>query len=208
MKICVVGLGYVGLPLLIALDKEFSVIGLDTSESRIESLRRNIDTTSEVSQLDLSNYSGLYTHKCDNIKDANVYIITVPTPIHKNNTPDLGHIISATETVARALKTGDIVVFESTVYPGCTEEICVPILEQQSGLKVNVNFSVGYSPERISPGKDGKRLQDIVKVVSASNKNALEQLSYIYGKIITAGIFTASSKKLISTFAAHTHSTV
>ncbi len=195
-KICVIGLGYVGLPLTVAFAKKYeSVIGFEISNSRIEELKNNIDKTREVTAKELKDVSQrlLYTCEIEEIKDCNIYIVTVPTPITKAKTPDLGPLISATKIIGGILKKGDYVIYESTVYPGCTEEICVPILEQYSELKLNIDFKVGYSPERIVPGDKEKTLSKITKVVSGSDIEATEFISELYNKIIDAGVFKAES---------------
>jgi UDP-N-acetyl-D-galactosamine dehydrogenase len=193
MKITVIGLGYVGLPLLISLSKKFSVVGFDISTDRVEDLINGVDTSSEIVGDEIKGFSGKITSDPTFIKGSDVIIISVPTPINENKTPELTPLINATEIASKYVKKGTIVIYESTVYPGCTNEVCIPILEDNSKLKLNIDFSVGYSPERISPGKNGKRLHEIVKVVSASNPQALETISFIYNEIIDAGVFPAPS---------------
>lgn len=193
MKIAIMGLGYVGLPLLIALNKNYSVIGFDISEKRVEDLNQGIDSTDEVVAEEFENFSGKITSESKDLTGADIFIVTVPTPINSNKTPDLEPLMGATKIASKYIKKGSIVVFESTVYPGCTEEVCIPILESESKLELNTDFGVAYSPERISPGKNGKKLQEIVKVVSASNADAAKSISDIYSKIIDAGVFLAPS---------------
>lgn len=195
-KIGVIGLGYVGLPLAIALNQQgYEVVGYDINTSRIKCLKDNIDITSEVSQDDLEKTTIVFTHDPSDLKDVTFYVITVPTPINEVNRPDLTMIYSATKTVANFLKKGDVVVYESTVYPGVTEDECVPILEEVSKLTLNHDFGVGYSPERINPGDKTHRIQDIKKIISGSNQKTLDRIFDVYGKTITAGIFKAKNIK-------------
>ena len=198
-KICVVGLGYVGLPLAIELSKFFPVTGIDVSLERINELKVFKDSTGEVSKKELmtSLKSNLkLTSTYNDTSSSNVYIVTVPTPINKLKQPDLSYLISSSNEISRILKKNDIVIYESTTYPGCTEELCVPILEKESKLKFNKDFFVGYSPERINPGDKIRRLPDIKKVISGSNKIALRIVKNIYSKIISAGIYEAPSIKV------------
>jgi UDP-N-acetyl-D-galactosamine dehydrogenase len=194
-KIGVIGLGYVGLPLAVEFAKKYNVIGFDNNKKRIQELKKGKDKTNEItkSQLNKVKSSLNLVHKPEDLSSANFYIVTVPTPIDSNKKPDLGSIKSASSILSQLLKKGDIVVFESTVYPGATREICIPILEKKSGLKFNVDFYVGYSPERINPGDKKHTVSDIIKVVSGSNKYALRIISKIYASIIKAGIHKASS---------------
>lgn len=196
ISIAVLGLGYVGLPLMLALKKKFPVIGFDTSIKRIKDLKKGIDNTNESKLSDLKKSADSFTGSISKIKNCNVFIVTVPTPIKKNKVPDLKHIKSACVLIGKILKKNDLVIFESTVYPGLTEEVCVPILEKISSLVYRQDFSVGYSPERINPGDNKHKLQDIVKVVSGSDSNAVERVNYIYSKIISAGTHIASSIKV------------
>ena len=196
-KIAIIGLGYVGLPLALAFSKKFETIGFDINSKRIEELKGGIDKTNEIPNDELiKNKKINFTAELDEIRSANIYIITVPTPINKNDQPDLTAIKSATESVGSILKKDDIVVYESTVYPGLTEEICVPILESISGLSSNIDFFYGYSPERINPGDSTHRLADIVKVTSGSNNYALDVIDNLYDSIITAGTHRASSVRV------------
>ena len=195
-KIAVIGLGYVGLPLLSELSKEFHAIGFDISKSRVEALKNGYDITGELSKSKLQRIPTSFTCKIDDIADCNVYIISVPTPITKSKLPDLDPITQACKLVGNILTKGDLVIFESTVYPGLTEEHCVPLLQKASNLAYLDDFSVGYSPERINPGDKVHTLTSIVKIVSGSDKKALLRVNNIYSKIITAGTYQASSIKV------------
>ena len=194
LEIVIVGLGYVGLPLAIEFSKKFKVVGFDINSERISELTENYDRTNEVSK-DILNTSSniLFTSDVNLIKNANIYIVTVPTPVDKNNNPDLGPLTSATTLVAQVLEKGNIVVYESTVYPGCTEEECVPLLEKHSNLIYNSDFFVGYSPERINPGDKEHTLTNIVKITSGSTAETASIVDEIYQKIIKAGTYMASS---------------
>ena len=192
-KIGVIGLGYVGLPLAVALSSKFNVVGFDINNDRITQLLSHQDKTREVSESDLKNSEALITNDIRDLKDCNIFIITVPTPIDDFNNPNLNPLKSATMQISKILKRNDIVVYESTVYPGATEEVCVPILEQGSQLRFNQDFFVGYSPERINPGDKSMHLTEIVKVVSGSTKEALETINFIYSSIITVGTYEAPS---------------
>ncbi len=193
-KIALVGLGYVGLPLAVEFAKHFPTVGFDISERRIAELNAGRDSTLEVSAEELAEVPGLrYTADPEEIRDCNVYIVTVPTPIDEHKRPDLRPLESASLTVGRLLKRGDVVIYESTVYPGATEEICVPILERESGLKYNQDFFAGYSPERINPGDKEHRVTNIRKVTSGSTPEAAQFVDALYRKVITAGTHLASS---------------
>tara|TARA_Y100000385_G_C13080866_1_gene633854 strand:+ start:885 stop:2168 length:1284 start_codon:yes stop_codon:yes gene_type:complete len=194
-KISVSGLGYVGLPVLIAFSKLDEVVGFDINSQRIRDLSKGIDKNNEVNKEDLLNSNIKFSNNIQDIKAANFHIVAVPTPVSKNNDPDLSPLISASEKIGTILKKGDIVVYESTVYPGVTEEICIPILEEKSSLKIGVDFKVGYSPERINPGDKEHVISNIVKVVSGSDDDCLEVVATTYGKIVKAGIFKAASIK-------------
>jgi len=195
----IIGLGYVGLPLAVTFAKKHKVIGFDINEKRVNQLNSGEDSTNELTKdqvlksLDKSIY---FSSKEDDLKDVNFFIVTVPTPINKDKTPNLNPVISASKTVAKYLKKDSIVVFESTVYPGVTEDICVPILEKGSGLKFKEDFHVGYSPERINPGDKEHTVTKIKKVVSGSSAFALKKISEVYGSVITAGIYEAESIKV------------
>jgi len=194
VKIAIIGLGYVGLPLAVQFGKFFDTIGFDINQKRIQELNESRDLTLEVESHEFLEAKKLsYTHDSSDILDSNIKIVTVPTPIDKENKPDLSPLISASKTVGKSLIIGDIVIFESTVYPGLTEEICVPILEKNSGLKFNKDFFCGYSPERINPGDKKHKLQDIVKITSGSNEEVANIVDNLYKKIITAGTHKAKS---------------
>ena len=195
--IAVIGLGYVGLPLAVAFGAQRPVIGFDINRARIDALRAGHDATREIEAAELA--SARYLTLTDDIADlapAQIYIITVPTPIDAHNRPDLGPLRAASETVGRVLKRGDIVIYESTVYPGATEEDCVPILEQASGLRFNTDFFAGYSPERINPGDKTHRLADILKVTSGSTPEIAAEIDALYAQIVTAGTYLAPSIKV------------
>ena len=200
-KIAVIGLGYVGLPLATEFAKQYKVVGFDIDKSRIKELKEGKDKTGEIDLVALSkvlkakNRLQLTANPKD-IADSNIYIITVPTPISNNKQPDLSHLLSATKMVAKVLKRGDIVIYESTVYPGCTEEDCVPVLEKISTLVYNKDFFCGYSPERISPGDKVNTLTKIKKVTSGSNPQAAKKVDNLYKSIIKAGTYLAPSIKV------------
>ncbi|MDX2305729.1 MAG: nucleotide sugar dehydrogenase [Microscillaceae bacterium] len=195
-QLAVIGLGYVGLPVALAFAKKFKVVGFDINPQKINLLRESIDPSGEVAAEDFQNSDILFTHKIQDLEAASFFIVAVPTPIDSSNTPDLKPLLSATYTVAQVLKEGDYVVYESTVYPGCTEEDCVPLLENESGLKFNQDFKVGYSPERINPGDKQHTLATITKVVSGSCSESLEIVAQVYEQVVDAGVFRASSIKV------------
>ena len=194
--LAVVGLGYVGLPVALEFARHFSVLGFDINEKRVEMMNNSEDPSGELKSSAFDNKEIRFTLKAEQLAEAKFFVVAVPTPIDKQNQPDLSILKSATTTVAKALKKGDYVVFESTVYPGCTEEVCVPILEQISGLQFNVDFKVGYSPERINPGDKTNTVDKIVKIVSGSDDEALENIANVYRSIITAGIHCAPTLKV------------
>jgi len=197
VRLAVVGLGYVGLPLAVEFGKKYRTVGFDIKPERIRELQRGRDSTLEVDSKDLRLAKNLsYTSELSAIRKCNVFIVTVPTPIDRYNRPDLSPLEKSSATVAQVLKMGDTVVYESTVYPGCTEEICVPILEKISGLKFNRDFFVGYSPERINPGDKQHRLTTIKKITAGSNPKSTDFVNELYGSIITAGTHKASSIKV------------
>ena len=198
MVICIVGLGYVGLPLSLAFsEKKINVIGYDSSLKRIKELNDSKDINCEFSKEELNSSKNIvFTNNCSDIIDANIYIITVPTPINKNKNPNLKPLLKASEIVGKNLSINDIVIYESTVYPGCTEEECVPVLELSSGMTFNKDFFCGYSPERINPGDKIRRLKDIVKVTSGSNSETALKIDSLYKKIIDAGTHPAPSIKV------------
>lgn len=192
-KIAIVGLGYVGLPLAMGFADKLSVIGYDINEERLAKLREGIDPNGELASSQLVGKDIEFTSSADKLREASFYIIAVPTPIDQHNEPDLTPLLTATRTVASVLKKGDYVVYESTVYPGCTEEDCVPLLEEISGMVYKQDFKVGYSPERINPGDKVHTLQNTVKIVSGCDDEALSEIRQIYGLIIEAGLYQAPS---------------
>jgi len=195
--IAIIGLGYVGLPLAVEFGKKKAVIGFDINKKRIKELRSHQDSTLEVSTVDLQSANYLtFSSNPQDLKKAEIFIVTVPTPIDKANRPDLTPLINASKAVGRALKKGGIVIYESTVYPGCTEEICVPIIEQFSGLKFNKEFYCGYSPERINPGDKVNTLTKIKKITSGSTQEIADAVDSLYASIITAGTYKATSIKV------------
>lgn len=196
-KIALIGLGYVGLPLAVEFGKVRPVLGFDINEARIVELRSGKDSTLEVTAEDLSVANLLeFSSECSKLDECGIFIVTVPTPIDTANRPDLTPIIKASETVGKAIKHGAIVIYESTVYPGCTEEVCVPILERESGLKFNQDFFCGYSPERINPGDKVNTLTTIKKITSGSTPEVVEAVDNLYKSIIKAGTWKASSIKV------------
>ena len=197
IKIGIIGLGYVGLPLAIEFGKKYDTVGFDINKLRITQLCDGVDLTLEATEDDISSANNLkFTSQKEDLESCNVYVVTVPTPIDSHKAPDLRPLISASELVGQYLNVGDIAIYESTVYPGATEEICMPILEKQSGLTFNRDFFCGYSPERINPGDKQHRLPDIVKVTSGSNVETAGKVDALYASIITAGTFKASSIKV------------
>ena len=195
-KIGVIGLGYVGMPLAVAFAEKFDVIGFDIDKEKVEKYNNNIDPTGEVGSEGLKNTTMKFSSNEEDLKDVNFYVITVPTPIKQDNTPNLAPIEGATELVGRYLSKGDIVVYESTVYPGVTEDICMPLLEKISSLEGIKDFKIGYSPERINPGDKKNTVKNIVKIVSGIDDEALKTISETYGAIIEAGIHKAPSIKV------------
>ena len=204
-KIAVIGLGYVGLPLAAEFSKKYKTVGFDINKTRVESLKQGVDVTNELSSANLqallsnshTNANGLcLTSKDADLKNCNVYIVTVPTPIDEFNAPDLSPLRSASKMLGRLLKKDDVVIYESTTYPGCTEEVCVPVLEKHSGLTFNKDFYVGYSPERINPGDKVNTLTKIIKVTSGSTPEVADFVDNLYGSIITAGTHKATNIKV------------
>lgn len=194
IKISVIGLGYVGLPLAVEFSKHFSVTGFDLNSKRILELKNGYDSTGELSKEELLRADKIsFVDSERELKESNIYIVTVPTPVDINNVPNLKPLVSASETIAKYLDIKDIIIFESTVFPGCTEEVCVPIIEEKSGKKYNIDFFCGYSPERINPGDKNRTLTKIKKIVSGSNDEIKEFISQLYSQIISAGIYKASS---------------
>ena len=196
-RIGIIGLGYVGLPLAVEFGKSITTVGFDINTKRIEELKSGKDHTLEVSPEEMKEATKItYTSDLQTLKACNFFIVTVPTPVDEFKRPDLRPVESASRTIGQVLKKGDVAVFESTVYPGCTEEICVPIMEKLSGLKFNVDFFCGYSPERINPGDKEHRVSSILKVTSGSTPEAADYVDSVYRKIITAGTYKASSIKV------------
>lgn len=198
-KICIIGLGYVGLPLANAFSEKYQVVGFDINKARIEELNNGFDRTEELTKKQVQNTikNGMkFSLDLEDIKDCNIYIVTVPTPIDKNNKPDLTPLIKSSQTVGKVLKKEDIVIYESTVYPGVTEEVCVPELEKISGLKFNTDFYCGYSPERINPGDKTHTVTKILKITSGSTPKIATKVDDLYKSIITAGTHKASSIKV------------
>jgi UDP-N-acetyl-D-galactosamine dehydrogenase len=207
-KIAMIGLGYVGLPLAVEFAKHYPVIGFDINQNRIDGINQGHDSTLEVEDDNLKSVltlstpvdNGLYlSSKLDAISDCNIYIVTVPTPVDKNNRPDLTPLIKASESIGKVISKGDIVVYESTVYPGCTEEDCIPVIEKSSGMKFNVDFFAGYSPERINPGDKEHTVTTIHKITSGSTPDIAEEVDQLYKKVITAGTHKAPSIRVAET---------
>lgn len=195
-RIAVVGLGYVGLPIAVSFGRIQPVIGFDINMNRIEELRKGSDSTNEASKEDLAAALVEYTGEPEKLAEADFIIVTVPTPVDEAKIPDLTPVVKASETVGRHMRPGSIVVYESTVYPGATEEVCIPILERESGLTCGKDFKVGYSPERINPGDREHSFSNIVKVVSAQDEETLEIVAEVYSSVVEAGVYRASSIKV------------
>ncbi|NOH65218.1 Vi polysaccharide biosynthesis UDP-N-acetylglucosamine C-6 dehydrogenase TviB [Vibrio rotiferianus] len=197
LNIAIIGLGYVGLPLAVEFGKKYNTLGFDINESRVEELKSGIDSTLECTSEELSSSPLLeYTSTLESIKTCNFYVVTVPTPITEDNTPDLTPLRKASEALAKVISRGDTIVFESTVYPGATEEVCIPIIEKYSGLKFNKDFFAGYSPERINPGDKVNRLTTIMKITSGSTSEVADFVDAVYSTIVDAGTHKASSIKV------------
>ena len=197
IKLAIVGLGYVGLPLILEFAKSRKVIGFDIKKKRIEELNSGIDKNFEFNKEEIRNSKNLnFTTNKEDLKYANCFIITVPTPIDELKKPDLRPLLQASEMIGKIIKEGDLIIYESTVYPGCTEEVCVPILEKFSNLKFNKNFFCGYSPERINPGDKKHTISNIKKITSGSNPEILDLIDSLYNEIITAGTHRAPSIKV------------
>ena len=193
-RLAVVGLGYVGLPLAVAFGRKIPVIGYDIDKNRVEKLREGVDLTLEVSPEDLASADHLqFTNLLEDVRESNVFIITVPTPIDSARRPDFDPLLKSSAAIGSILKQGDVVIYESTVYPGVTEEVCVPVLEKESGLKLNVDFFCGYSPERINPGDQERSVTKITKVTAGSTPEVAEFVDELYRSVITAGTHKASS---------------
>jgi UDP-N-acetyl-D-glucosamine/UDP-N-acetyl-D-galactosamine dehydrogenase len=195
-KIGVIGLGYVGLPIALEFAKKTAVIGFDINSDRIELMKKNIDPSGELEPEMFENCDIVFTDSIDVLREASFFIVAVPTPIDEHNLPDLNPVLSASKTIGKVLKKGDYVVYESTVYPGCTEEDCLPILEEYSGLKYPTDFKLGYSPERINPGDKEHTLPKIIKVVSGCDAESLEEVAKVYEIVVKAGVYKASSIKV------------
>ena len=195
-KIALIGLGYVGLPIALEFAKHFSVIGFDINDARVELMRQGIDPSKELDGSAFENTDILFTSNAADLKSAHFHIIAVPTDIDEHKVPNLTPLQKASDTVGKILKKGDYVIYESTVYPGCTEEDCLPILEKHSGLQLGQDFKIGYSPERIVPGDKVRTLTKILKIVSGSDEEALEEIAKVYGHIIEAGVHKATSIKV------------
>jgi UDP-N-acetyl-D-galactosamine dehydrogenase len=195
-KLAVIGLGYVGLPIALAFARKISVIGFDINEKRVEMMQQGIDPSNELEHKDFEGADIKFTCNLEDLRDANFFIVAVPTPVDSHNVPDLIPVQSASRTIGKVLKKGDYVVYESTVYPGCTEDDCLPILEELSGLKMGVDFKIGYSPERINPGDKEHTITKIIKVVSGCDAEALDIVARTYEIIVEAGTYRASSIKV------------
>jgi UDP-N-acetyl-D-galactosamine dehydrogenase len=195
-KLAVIGLGYVGLPIALEFAKRISVIGFDINAGRIAQMQLSEDPSRELNAADFENRDITFTSNIEDLKEATFFIVAVPTPIDDTNLPDLKPLLGASRTVGNALKKGDYVVFESTVYPGCTEEDCIPILEEASGLKFRTDFMVGYSPERINPGDKEHTLQNVIKIVSGCCEESLDQIAQTYELVVAAGVHRATSIKV------------
>jgi len=195
-SIAVIGLGYVGLPIALEFARHFHVIGFDINAARVDLMRQSIDPSRELEPEAFHGTDILFTHDPEDLKKATFFVVAVPTPVDEHNVPNLKPVLSASRSVAQALKKGDIVVYESTVYPGCTEEDCMPVLEEVSGLRFGADFKLGYSPERINPGDKEHTLTKILKIVAGSDPETLDTVAAVYGQIITAGIYKASSIKV------------
>lgn len=195
-KVAVIGLGYVGLPIALEFAKKFRVIGFDINEDRVALMQQGVDPSRELEKKSFEGVDIEFTSNKDKLKEANFFIVAVPTPIDGHNHPDLKPLLSATKTVGNALKKGDYVVYESTVYPGCTEEDCIPLLESHSDLKFNTDFKVGFSPERINPGDKVHTLTSVVKIISGGDSESAEEIAKVYEEIIVPGVHRASSIKV------------
>src|SRR6186713_3243261 len=191
-KLAVIGLGYVGLPIALEFAKKIKVIGFDINAQRVEMMRNHIDPSQELEASDFEGCDIEFTNDLDVLRQASFFIVAVPTPVDEHNVPDLVPVQRASETIGKVIKKGDYVVYESTVYPGCTEEDCLPIIEQVSGLKGGVDFKLGYSPERINPGDKTHTLSSIVKVVSGCDRESLNIIAKVYELVVKAGVHRAS----------------
>jgi len=195
-QLAVIGLGYVGLPLALAFAKKLPVIAFDINESRVALMQQGIDPSNELGKEDFADCDIVFTSNIEALRKASCFIVAVPTPVDDNKLPDLTALLKASETVGKVIKRGDYVVFESTVYPGCTEEDCIPVIERASGLKMGIDFKAGYSPERINPGDKTHSLQNVVKVVAGCDEESLQVISELYALIVAAGLHKAPSIKV------------
>lgn len=195
-KLAVIGLGYVGLPIALEFAKKISVIGFDINPKRIDMMRNGIDPSKEVNRDDFRDKDIVFTTDLDVLKEASFFIVAVPTPVDKFNVPDLKPVLGASTTIGKVIKHGDYVVFESTVYPGCTEEDCLPVIERISGLKLHTDFKLGYSPERINPGDKKNTLRSVVKIVSGSDTESLDEIAKTYELVVDAGVHRATTIKV------------
>ena len=195
-KLAVIGLGYVGLPIALEFAKKIKVIGFDINSKRVDMMRNKMDPSNELESEAFDNCDIEFTNDLEVLKQASFYIVAVPTPVDENNIPDLAPVLKASETIGKVIKSGDYIVFESTVYPGCTEEDCLPVIENLSGLKNITDFKLGYSPERINPGDKEHTLAKIVKVVSGCDTESLDVIAKVYELVVTAGVHKASSIKV------------
>jgi UDP-N-acetyl-D-galactosamine dehydrogenase len=195
-KLAVIGLGYVGLPIALEFAKRISVIGFDINQKRVDLMKQGIDPSGELDKEAFENSDIVFTNELEVLREATFFVIAVPTPVDDHNVPDLTPVLKASETIGKVLKKGDYVVFESTVYPGCTEEDCLPVMEKISGLKLGVDFKLGYSPERINPGDKLHTLQTVIKVVSGCDEESLEEIAKTYELVAHAGVHRASSIKV------------
>jgi UDP-N-acetyl-D-glucosamine/UDP-N-acetyl-D-galactosamine dehydrogenase len=195
-KLAVIGLGYVGLPIALEFARKISVIGFDINAKRVDMMKQGIDPSNELDKEDFAGCDITFTNSLDVLREANFFIVAVPTPVDEHNVPDLVPVKKASETIGKVIKKGDYVVFESTVYPGCTEEDCLPVIEKLSGLKTITDFKIGYSPERINPGDKTHTLAKIIKVVSGCDAESLEEIAKVYELVVTAGVHKASCIKV------------
>lgn len=195
-KLALIGLGYVGLPIALEFARKIDVIGFDINAKRVEMMKNSIDPSCELPKEAFDGCSIEFTDSLEKLKEARFYVVAVPTPVDQHNVPDLTPVIKASETIGKVIKKGDYVVYESTVYPGCTEDDCIPVIEKLSGLKAGVDFKFGYSPERINPGDKEHTLQNVVKVVSGCDAESLEEIAKTYELVVTAGVHRASSVKV------------
>ena len=195
-QLALIGLGYVGLPIALAFARKLKVIGFDINEERVQMMREGKDPSCELEAKDFEGCDIQFTTSLEELRKANFFIVAVPTPVDEHNVPDLTPVLKASETIGKVIKKGDCVVFESTVYPGCTEEDCLPVIERLSGLKAGTDFTYGYSPERINPGDKVHTLENVVKVVSGSDPETLERVAQVYELVVTAGVHRASSVKV------------